>query len=114
MSKQYTTPTATRPDGTFFAKPTTALGWWAVALLVSFVLMSATSAVVTTLWPDGSWRLLIIPFLGIGTVLCGVATGLLALLAVTRRHERSWLVWLPLVVGVNVLFLIVGEFFVSH
>jgi len=102
---------STHKDG-FFARPSTKLGWWSAWLLVLFVGLIAISAGVSTIWPDGSWRLLIMPFFGVGTVLCGIATGVLALLAVTRHHERSWLVWLPLFVGASLVFLLLGEFLI--
>lgn len=76
--------------------------------------MVITSAGVSTRGPEGSWRLIIMPIFGVGTILCGLATGVLALLAVTRQHERSWLVWLPLFVGANMVFLLLGEFWVPH
>lgn len=96
----------------FFTRPSTKVGWWSGGLLAFFVCLIATSAVISTRWQDGSWRLLIMPFFGVGTVLCGLATGVLALLAVTRHHERSWLVWLPLFVGASLVFLLLGEFLI--
>ena len=114
MSKMPTNQPSTHHNSGFFVKPSTKLGWWAVTLLALFVLMIITSAVVSMLWPDGSWRLVVMPFFGVGTVLCGLATGVLPLLAVTRQRERSWLVWLPLFVGANLVFLLLGEFLVPH
>jgi len=35
-------------------------------------------------------------------------------IAVIRRHERSWLVWLTMLPGLFVLFLVLGEFLVPH
>jgi hypothetical protein len=31
-----------------------------------------------------------------------------------RQHERSWLVWLTILPGLFVLFLVLGEFLVPH
>lgn len=114
MSKMPTNQPSYHHNRGFFAKPSTRLGWWAVTLLAIFVLMIITSAGISTLWPDGSWRLVVMPFFGVGTILCGLTTGVLAALAVIRQHERSWLVWLPLVVGANVVFLLLGEFLMPH
>lgn len=114
MSKTPTNQPSAHHNSGFFAKPSTRLGWWSVTLLALFILMIITSAIVSMLWPEGAWRPVIMPFFGVGTVLCGLATGVLALLAVTRHHERSWLVWLPLFVGANMVFLLLGEFLVPH
>jgi hypothetical protein len=45
---------------------------------------------------------------------CGLAAGVVALVAVFRRHERSWLVCFPLFFGLMVLALILGEFLFPH
>lgn len=110
MAKRFTDQRLSTHKAGFFARPSTKLGWWSVWLLVLFVGLIATSAGVSTIWPDGSWQRLIRPLFGVGTVLCGLATGVLALFAVIRHHERSWLVWLPLLVGASLVFLLLGEF----
>jgi hypothetical protein len=53
-------------------------------------------------------------FYGMAMLACGLAAGIVALVALTRRHEHSWLVWLPLLVGLFVLFLLLGEFLAPH
>ena len=50
-------------------------------------------------------------FVGIVLLLCGIGGGIAAPIALIRRHERSWLVWLALLPGLFVLFMI-GEFLV--
>jgi hypothetical protein len=50
-------------------------------------------------------------FVGIVLLLCGIGGGIAALIALIRRHERSALVWLALLPGLFVLFMI-GEFLV--
>jgi hypothetical protein len=47
-------------------------------------------------------------------LLCGLAAGILGLIAVIRKNERSWLVWLTLLPGLLVLFLLLGEFLFPH
>jgi len=75
-------------------------------LVNSFVFMPTSS--------DAPWRQVILPFYGIFMLLCGLAAGIIGLVAVIRRHERSWLVWLTLLPGLLVLFLVLGEFLVPH
>ena len=47
--------------------------------------------------------------LSIVLLLCGIGGGIAAPMALIRRHERSWLVWLALLPGLFVLFMI-GSF----
>jgi len=56
----------------------------------------------------------VLPFYGIAMLACGLAAGIAGLIAVIRRGERSWLVWLALLPGLLVLFLVLGEFLVPH
>jgi hypothetical protein len=50
-------------------------------------------------------------FVGIVLLLCAIGGGIAALIALIRRHERSALVWLALLPGLFVIFMI-GEFLV--
>ena len=99
-----------------FSRPSTRLGWWAVGLAATFViLMIINSTVFFNLPEQVGWRRTLLPFYGIFMLLCGLAAGVVGLMAIIRRHERSWLVWLlPLLVGLFVIFLLLGEFLVPH
>jgi hypothetical protein len=87
-------------------RPSTQLGWWAIWLGAAFVMMYIITMAVIAL------RLTLPPVYGIFMLLCGLGAGIVGLMAVTRQHERSWLVWLALLPGVFVLFLLLGEFLV--
>jgi len=98
----------------FFALPSTRIGWWSVALGATFVALYIISAVVFWRMPgDVPWRPLLI-FYGIAMLLCGLAAGIVGLIAVIRHHERSWLVWFTILPGLLVLTLVLGEFLVPH
>jgi hypothetical protein len=60
------------------------------------------------------WRTAILPFYAIAMVACGLAAGVVGLVAIVRKHERSWLVWLPVFLGADVILFVVGEFAVPH
>jgi hypothetical protein len=99
----------------FTEKPHTKLGRWAVGLGILFVvLFLINSFVFMPTSSDAPWRQMVLPFYGIFMLLCGLAAGVVGLIAVIRQHERSWLVWLTLLPGLLVLFLLLGEFLVPH
>jgi hypothetical protein len=103
--------------GRFFAWPSTKLGWWSVALAAAFVvLMAVNGAVFMQLRgePAWYWRSLLVGF-GMVMLGCGLGAGILGVTAVVRQRERSGLVWLlPILAGLFVVFLLVGEFLVPH
>ena len=63
---------------------------------------------------DAPWQHTLLPFYGVFMMLCGLASGVVGLIAILRNHERSWLVWLTILPGVFVLFFLLGEFLVPH
>ena len=89
-------------------KPGTRLGWWAVWLMLAYVMMYIITMAVIAL------RLSLPPVYGISMLLCGLAAGVLGLVALVKEHERSWIVWIALLPGVFVLFLLIGEFLFPH
>lgn len=99
----------------FNEMPHTKLGWWAVWLGVAFVvLFLINSFVFMPSSSDAPWRQVILPFYGIFMLLCGLASGVVGLIAVIRQQERSWAVLLTLLPGLWVLFMLVGEFLFPH
>ncbi len=64
--------------------------------------------------PEGWWTQTVLPFYGLLMVVCGLASGITGLVAVLRQHERSWMVWLTLLPGAFMIFLLLGELLVPH
>lgn len=95
--------------------PSTRLGWWSVGLAATFLILWIINTTIfmptTVLVP---WRQVVLPFYGIFMMLCGFAAGVVGLIAVIWRHERSWLVWLTILPGLFVLVFVLGEFLVPH
>jgi peptidoglycan/LPS O-acetylase OafA/YrhL len=86
-----------------------------VGLAVLFeILTIINSAIFMRLPEDVPWRVTVLPFYGIFMMLCGLAAGIVALVAVLRQHERSWLVWLALGIGLTALVFVLGEFIIPH
>jgi hypothetical protein len=50
------------------------------------------------------------PFYGIVLLMCGLCGGVVGLIAVVRRRERSGFVWLTMVPGLVALVFLIGEF----
>lgn len=82
--------------------PHTKLGWWAVGLSVLF------AALFLLVSND------LLRFSGFLTMTMGVAAGLLTLVVVIWKRERSWLVWLMLLPGLFAILFALGEILVPH
>jgi succinate dehydrogenase hydrophobic anchor subunit len=108
-------------SASFLQRPSTRLGWWAVRLAGLFIVLFMINSLVlmpvfsTTSNASLAWfSQTFLPFYGILMALCGLAAGIVGLLAVIRQHERSWLVWLTILPGALVLFLVLGELVLPH
>jgi ABC-type thiamin/hydroxymethylpyrimidine transport system permease subunit len=96
-------------------RPRTRLGWWAVGLSAAYLVMYIlNTAVLMRLAEDVSWRQTALPFYGISMMLCGLVAGVVGLLAVIRSRERSWIVWLALLLGASVVSFVLGELLFPH
>lgn len=84
----------------FFGLPRTRHGWWAVGLAAASIIL----ILAWSLLPGGAW-------LGF---ICGLAGGIIALIAVTRKQERSILVFLSILPLFWVLMFFLGEFLIPH
>ncbi|OQA21574.1 MAG: hypothetical protein BWY63_01216 [Chloroflexi bacterium ADurb.Bin360] len=105
----------TQPGSSFHQRPKTPLAWWAVGFaLAFFVMQGLNSAVFMRLAEDIPWRQTVLPFYGIFMMLCGVAAGVVGLIALLRKHERSWMVWLAILSGASALLFVLGEFLAPH
>lgn len=82
----------------FFGLPQTKLGWWAVGLSALFTVLFIL--IVNEL----------LRFSGFLSMTIGVVAGVLALVSIIWKRERSWLVWLLLLPGLFAL----GEVLYPH
>jgi hypothetical protein len=87
-------------SSSLWKRPSTRLGWWAVGLAVASIVLNL------------AWSIL--PGGGILGLICGLVGGVLALIAVIRLHERSWLVFLSILPMLLALFFIPGEFLIPQ
>ncbi|HEY3310364.1 MAG TPA: hypothetical protein VGK00_01880 [Anaerolineales bacterium] len=101
------------PGRRFLGLPTTYLGKWAAILFGIFVVMFLVNSFVFMPF-NGTFPLqeVFLPFYGIAMLACGLASGVCGLIAMIKKGERSWLVWLTLLPGFFVIFMLVGEFLI--
>ena len=91
--------------------PSTPLGRWSVSLGATFVVLMLINGLVFMRLPEQvGWRQTILPVYGIAMMLCGLASGIVALVAIRRQNERSWLVRAPLFAAGFVVIFLLGEF----
>jgi hypothetical protein len=106
---------AKNPSSSFLRRPAKRLGWWAVGLAAVFVVMFTINSTVFMNLPESvPWRQTLLPFYGIFMMMCGLAAGVVGLIAIIRKQERSWLVWLSILPGAFALLFVLGEFLVPH
>jgi hypothetical protein len=89
-------------SSTFLGTPHSRLGWWSVGLTILFV----------TLFVSVTNDLL--HFSGFLTMTLGVIAGIVTLVALAWKRERSWLVWLMLLPGLFAIAFSLGEILVPH
>jgi hypothetical protein len=81
----------------FLQCPGTRLGWWGFGLAVVFVLMfliiSAVFMPASQVASNDWWMRTYLPFYGIFMLACGMSAGVVSLIAMINKPERSRLVW---------------------
>lgn len=103
---------------TFWQRPSTRLGWWAFGLFAAFVVMFIINTVVFIPTaqgePGAGWREMLLPFYGLFMMLCGLVGAILGVIALMRKQERTWMVWVTLLPGILVTAFVLGEILVPH
>lgn len=100
------------PSPSFFGAPRTRLGWWSIVLSSSFfalflawlMYVKATPKVRPTFFSDPLHA-----FLLIGASATAIIGGILGLLALVAKRERSFTILLSILVGGFVLFWTIAE-----
>jgi hypothetical protein len=109
MSDTHVTEIPAHRGHGLFALPSTRLGWRAVWLFVAFAAFAVTSMALTFSGVIAQYQAVVMPFYGIAMLLVGLAGGVVGLIAIVRKRERSWLVWLATLAGLDIVFLVAGE-----
>jgi hypothetical protein len=99
----------------FWQRPKSKLGWWAVGLGLSYLVFYIADMIIIGMRSSlpGTNRVVMMNF-GFVMLLLGLAAGVVALIAILKKRERSWAVWLALLPGISCLLLLIGEFVVPH
>jgi hypothetical protein len=99
----------------FLRLPSTRMGWWAVGLAVAFIVMFILNATVFMRLPyETPWRTTLLPYYGILMMAVGLVSGVLGLITILTKKERSGLVWFTLLPGAFCLIFLLGEFLYPH
>ncbi|PKQ37774.1 MAG: hypothetical protein CVT59_05765 [Actinobacteria bacterium HGW-Actinobacteria-1] len=104
----------------FASLPTSKVGRVSMWLALAFVVLFAINSFVfmplgrSTNAAYNVFSQRVLPFYGVGMLLCGVAAGSVALLAIIKKRERSLVLWLALFPLAFTIFLLLGEFLVPH
>jgi hypothetical protein len=108
----------TQSSSSFLHLPRTRLGWWAVGLFTIFVLLFIINAIIFVPAARGEPAArsiqVALPNFGIFLVLCGLAAGIVGLIAVIKQHERAWLVWLAIIPSFFILLLLLGDLLLAN
>ncbi len=100
----------------FWHRPSTKLGWWAMGLAIGWVVMNFGITAIVDIrsrMAPTTGNPVAMNF-GLLMLLVGLAAGVTALIAIIRKHERSWLVWFSLLPGLSTIILLIGEFTIPH
>lgn len=90
-------------------------GRWSFALaILSILLFMINLLVFFPTASEASWGQILLLIYAWGMFACGLAAGMLGLLAILKLHERSWQVWLGLLVGLWLLIYLLGDFLIPH
>ena len=88
--------------GPFVRPPRTPVGWWSVALAAAYVALSAIQRLVLDrASTDASSPSAIATGFEVVALAVGVATAATVAIALWRRAERSWLLGVPLLIGLG-------------
>lgn len=91
--------------------PASKVGRWSIWLEVAFVLLFVINIAVNlyVIRPNAAQQSFPYMLFVISMLICGVTGGVIGLIAVTKQHEHSFLVWLSILCGLFVLLLILNE-----
>lgn len=79
-------------SSTFFQKPKTGIAWWAGGLAtLAILMMGANSLGLNPLTETSAFPVWIYDMIGLASFIGSILLGIIAL---TRKRERSWVVWL--------------------
>ena len=105
----------TPSSSSFLRRPASRLGWWAAGLVGAFGLLFIYTVAVSMISRSNiASQQISLPNIGMPMVLFGLVSGVVGLIALIRNHERSWLIWLSLLLGVIMFSLILHEFLMPH
>ncbi len=103
------------PAKKFLGKPVSQSGKTAAWLLLLFFIMFLFNGVMFMPVLSGiPYQEMILPYYGIAMLLVGITSSVFGLIALIKKGDRSWLVWVSILPCIFVIFLLLGEFLIPH
>jgi len=107
------------PPSRVLSLPASRLGRWSMWLVVVFIALFVMNVlVISPLADDAGGRVefaaALMPAFAIAMLLTGFSAGVIGLVSIIRHRERSWIVWLALIVTVLITWFVLGEILVPH
>jgi hypothetical protein len=91
--------------------PSTRLGWWSIALAATSVALTLIYLIVVSREWLSEQQVIGLAFTILPScALAALAAGIVGLIAVIRRHERSLLVWLTMLPMLMIVFNLLSAF----
>ena len=114
MSQTHAAVSAPHRGHGLFSLPSTRPGLEAVWLFATFATLAVIAMTLGVPGAIAQYQAAVMPFYSVAMLACGLAAGIVGLLAIVRRQERSWLVWASALVGLDIMFLLFGELLGQH
>jgi len=98
----------------FLDAPQTRVGKWSAGLMIVFILLFLINIFFLIRLEGTYWWRALLPIYAIGMLASGLAAGIAAMVALIKKHEHSWVIWLAILPAVWTLFMLAGELFFPH
>ncbi len=95
--------------------PRTRLGWWAVGIMMTFVVLFVINASMMAVHTSEIWWMqTVLPIYGIFMVLCALGGGICGVVAWRRAHDYSFAVMMCMIPLILFTLFLAGEFLIPH
>ena len=97
--------------------PKTVLGKWSIELILAFFLLLITGMIVVATGQEGGETIFDNLFISIPMItaaICGIASFFTGIISIIWKKERCILIFISSIIGLLILWFIIGEIIVPH